>query len=135
MNDDRSNPSRDADVLIVGASPTGLTLASELPRRGVHCRIVERLAELPTTTRAHGVQPRTLEGLDRMGIVEAMLAEGSTESRIQISAHGKLLVELDLHASPRPDAPYLSTLLTRQPNLERVLRARRGALPDAGRVV
>ena len=35
----------DSDVLIVGAGPTGLTLAIDLGRRGVRCTLIEQKAE------------------------------------------------------------------------------------------
>jgi len=48
-------------VLIAGAGPTGLTLAIDLLRRGISCRLIEA-AETPFTgSRGKGIQPRTLE--------------------------------------------------------------------------
>ncbi|GAA4993792.1 FAD-dependent monooxygenase [Kitasatospora paranensis] len=64
----------DTDVLVVGAGPVGLTAAVELRRRGVECRIVDRLAEPLRYAKAVGVQPRTLEIWDTMGLARAALA-------------------------------------------------------------
>jgi 2-polyprenyl-6-methoxyphenol hydroxylase-like FAD-dependent oxidoreductase len=50
----------DTDVLVVGAGPIGLTAAIELRRRGIECRIIDRLADPAPFTKAVGVQPRTL---------------------------------------------------------------------------
>ncbi|MEV7520070.1 FAD-dependent monooxygenase [Streptomyces sp. NPDC091371] len=61
------------DVLVVGAGPVGLTAAVELRRRGVSCRIVDRLPAPLPFAKAVGVQPRTLELWDRMGLVRAAL--------------------------------------------------------------
>ncbi|MGW6535774.1 FAD-dependent monooxygenase [Streptomyces sp. NPDC055051] len=61
------------DVLVVGAGPVGLTAALELRRQGVACRIVDRLPERLPYAKAVGVQPRTLEVWDRMGVVRAAL--------------------------------------------------------------
>ncbi|MFG2617679.1 FAD-dependent monooxygenase [Streptomyces sp. NPDC048507] len=61
------------DVLIVGAGPVGLTAAVELRRRGTGCRIVDRLPRRLPYAKAVGVQPRTLELWDRMGLVRAAL--------------------------------------------------------------
>ena len=49
-----------ADVIVVGAGPTGLALACELALAGVHCRVLERRAEEPNITRAFAVHARTL---------------------------------------------------------------------------
>jgi 2-polyprenyl-6-methoxyphenol hydroxylase-like FAD-dependent oxidoreductase len=49
-----STAKHETDVLIVGAGPTGLTLACELLRRGVNCRIIDKAASPATTSRALG---------------------------------------------------------------------------------
>ncbi|MEU9042916.1 MULTISPECIES: FAD-dependent monooxygenase [unclassified Kitasatospora] len=65
----------DTDVLVVGAGPVGLTAAAELCRRGVRCRIVDRLAAPQPYAKAVGIQPRTLEVWDSMGLVRRVLDE------------------------------------------------------------
>ena len=65
---------RDADVLIVGAGPTGLVLALWLARLGVRLRIIDKTAEAGTTSRALAVQARTLEFYRQMGMAEAVVA-------------------------------------------------------------
>ncbi|MFE1553802.1 FAD-dependent monooxygenase [Streptomyces sp. NPDC058734] len=62
-----------ADVLVAGAGPVGLTAAAELRRRGVACRIVDRLPARLPYAKAVGIQPRTLEVWDRMGLVREAL--------------------------------------------------------------
>ncbi|MFI1224264.1 MULTISPECIES: FAD-dependent monooxygenase [unclassified Streptomyces] len=61
------------DVMIAGAGPVGLTLAAELRRAGVSCRIVDRLPARLPFAKAVGLQPRTLELFDRMGLVRDVL--------------------------------------------------------------
>ncbi|GAA2822723.1 FAD-dependent oxidoreductase [Kitasatospora paracochleata] len=65
----------DVDVLVVGAGPVGLTAAAELRRHGADCRIVDRLAAPQHYAKAVGVQPRTLEVWDTMGLARQALAE------------------------------------------------------------
>lgn len=67
---------RDVEVLIVGAGPTGLTLAVDLARRGVRAAIVERGASLFPGSRGKGLQPRTMEVFDDLGVVDRVLASG-----------------------------------------------------------
>lgn len=50
-----------ADVLIVGAGPTGLVLALWLTKLGVRVCVIDRTAEPGTTSRALAVQARTIE--------------------------------------------------------------------------
>ena len=56
------------DVLIIGAGPTGLTMACELLRRGITCRILDKTEAPATTSRAIGLQARTLEVFANMAI-------------------------------------------------------------------
>ncbi|MFD7908843.1 FAD-dependent monooxygenase, partial [Kitasatospora sp. NPDC059747] len=62
------------DVLIVGAGPTGLALALDLARRGVRALLVARAAELFPGSRGKGLQPRTLEVLDDLGVLAGVRA-------------------------------------------------------------
>ncbi len=63
-------------VLVVGAGPVGLTMAAELARHGVACRIIDRLEKPSPYCRAIGVTPRTVEIWDDMGIAQAMIDAG-----------------------------------------------------------
>src|ERR1700680_4702430 len=67
----------DADVIIVGAGPTGLMLAGELALASVDVAIVERRASQDLAgSRAGGLQSRTIEVLDQRGIADRFLSEG-----------------------------------------------------------
>ena len=66
-----------ADVVIVGAGPTGLMLAGELALAGVNVAIVERRSSQDLIgSRAGGLHSRTIEVLDQRGIADRFLAEG-----------------------------------------------------------
>jgi 2-polyprenyl-6-methoxyphenol hydroxylase-like FAD-dependent oxidoreductase len=62
-----------AEVMVIGAGPSGLFAAAELARNGVSARIVERQPEPHRQARATALQPGTLEILARAGIVDAAL--------------------------------------------------------------
>ncbi|KAI8866233.1 hypothetical protein GQ42DRAFT_158925, partial [Ramicandelaber brevisporus] len=66
----------DTDVLIVGGGPTAQTLAINLRRLGVDCRVLDKSAEPTQTSRAFAFQPRTLELLSALGITAALEAAG-----------------------------------------------------------
>ena len=63
-------------VLIVGAGPTGLVLALWLTKSGVPVRIIDKTAEPGTTSRALGVQARTLELYRQLGIADEVVSAG-----------------------------------------------------------
>ncbi|UYQ66117.1 FAD-dependent monooxygenase [Streptomyces peucetius] len=92
------------DVLVVGAGPVGLTAAAELRRRGVGCRVIDRLPARLPYAKAVGIQPRTLEIWDRMGMVGAAL-DAAVPMRGQlmyVNGAEQARVELSLP----PDVPY-----------------------------
>lgn len=64
------------DVLIVGAGPVGLLLAAELSRDGVGVLLVERVARRSFLCKATGVNSRTLEIFDDLGIAQDAIDAG-----------------------------------------------------------
>src|SRR5690349_14680086 len=63
-------------VLVVGAGPTGLTLACELARRGIATRIIDRANSPSNASKAIALWGRSLEVLEGLGVSDAALAEG-----------------------------------------------------------
>ncbi len=119
-------------VLIVGAGPTGLTAAMELSRLGVPVRLVDRREAPATTSRAIGVQARTLEMLDQRGLAEELVRLGNPGRFGSVYGGGKRVFHLDFgHIDSR--FPYL--LFVSQAETERVLRdacAAQGVVPEWG---
>ena len=73
-------------VLIAGAGPTGLTLACELARRNVPFRLVETAPGPQPGSRGKGLQPRTLEVFDDLGVADRVLAHGRMAMPIRSTA-------------------------------------------------
>jgi 2-polyprenyl-6-methoxyphenol hydroxylase-like FAD-dependent oxidoreductase len=83
-------------VLVVGAGPTGLLLASELHRRGVDCHLIEaRPAPLPWD-RATVVHPRSMQIFEALGLSGKFLEAGCRQRSIRIHSNGKVLGTIDL---------------------------------------
>jgi 2-polyprenyl-6-methoxyphenol hydroxylase-like FAD-dependent oxidoreductase len=66
-------------VIVIGAGPTGLMVATELETAGVGGVVVDRLAVGSKMPRAAGVQPRTNEVLDMRGLLAPMRAVKSSQ--------------------------------------------------------
>lgn len=108
------------DVLVVGAGPTGLSLAAELVAHGVTPRLIDRGHDRVHESRALAIQPRTLETLDRLGVTADLVAAGNPAVRLQLHAgHRALTVPLfDLGLD---DTAYPYLLFLSQAETERVL--------------
>jgi 2-polyprenyl-6-methoxyphenol hydroxylase-like FAD-dependent oxidoreductase len=104
------------DVLIAGAGPTGLTLAIELQRRGVPHRIVEASPQPFEGSRGKGLQPRTLEVLDDLGVLDRFLAAGALYPPLRIHRPDGQEVDwrMDEVHRPTPDVPYPNGLMVPQ---------------------
>ncbi|MEU0921131.1 FAD-dependent oxidoreductase [Streptomyces cyaneofuscatus] len=128
------------DVLIVGAGPTGLTLALDLARRGAAVRIVDKSPAHPRTSRAKGPNPRSLEILADLGVVDEVLAAGSAPLPMRVYRDHRPVAETDPWADAAPTAAtrFGRPWLIAQWRLEEILRARlagHGVRVELGREV
>jgi 2-polyprenyl-6-methoxyphenol hydroxylase-like FAD-dependent oxidoreductase len=114
-----------ADILIVGAGPTGLALAAELRRRGIETVTVDKIAEGANTSRAAVVHARTLEVLEPLGVVPTMLAEGFKVPVFRVRDRDRALITIDFQEIP---SAYAFTLMCPQDRTEAILLARLKAL-------
>jgi 2-polyprenyl-6-methoxyphenol hydroxylase-like FAD-dependent oxidoreductase len=107
-------------VLVVGAGPTGLTLAAQLRAFGATVRIVDRQLDRVHESRALGVQPRTLELLRGLGVAEELIARGNDAAWVQLHAGGRV-VPVRLFGLGLDDTAYPFLLLVSQAETEQVL--------------
>ncbi|MET0132506.1 MAG: FAD-dependent monooxygenase [Kibdelosporangium sp.] len=114
------------EVLIVGAGPTGLTLALDLARRGVSYRIVDKEPAFAVGSRGRGMQPRTQEVFDDLGLIDAVLANGSTYPPMRAYQGGEIVWEGAIGESLPPTAavPYPNPWMIPQWRLTELLRER-----------
>jgi 2-polyprenyl-6-methoxyphenol hydroxylase-like FAD-dependent oxidoreductase len=94
----------DAEVLIAGAGPIGLTAAIELARRGIACRIVDPLFEPPQYAKAVGVQPRTLEVFEGMGVLRRILDHATLMRGQVVYVNGEQVGRMEL--TPPAGVPF-----------------------------
>jgi 2-polyprenyl-6-methoxyphenol hydroxylase-like FAD-dependent oxidoreductase len=113
-----------ADVLIVGAGPTGLMLANQLGRQGVRTLIIDRHAGPARETRALGVQARTLEIYAGLGVDQEALQLGTPGTGGNIWAGGRKMARVPFGESGKAVTPYPYLLILGQDENERILGRR-----------
>ncbi len=113
------------DVLICGAGAAGLALAIELARRGVAFQIVEKAAVPFAGSRGKGIQPRTLEVFEDMGLVDRVAAIGGFYPLVRTHAADGFKDEPAMAAElPTPAEPYTRPLMLPQFLTEGLMRDR-----------
>ncbi|MGW0373510.1 FAD-dependent oxidoreductase [Streptomyces coeruleorubidus] len=116
----------DTDVLVVGAGPTGLALGIDLARRGVAALVVERAGALFPGSRGKGIQPRTMEVFDDLGVLDAIRAAGGAYPVGMIWQDGRRAGEHQMFdpAEESEDSPYTGPWMVPQWRTQQILRAR-----------
>ncbi|WP_244174560.1 FAD-dependent monooxygenase, partial [Streptomyces murinus] len=114
------------DVLIVGAGPTGLALGIDLARRGVAAQLVERADALFPGSRGKGIQPRTQEVFDDLGVIDAVLASSGPYPDRMVWRGGERVGEESMFERFEPDAgtPYPAPRMIPQWRTQEILYAR-----------
>jgi 2-polyprenyl-6-methoxyphenol hydroxylase-like FAD-dependent oxidoreductase len=120
------------DVLIIGAGPTGTTLALELALQNIPFRILDSAPTRTTQSRALVIQPRTLELLARHSITRDLLAHGNVGAGARVFVNKNLTAELDLGDLGFDDTAFPLPLWISQADTEQCLDA---ALRSRGHVV
>jgi 2-polyprenyl-6-methoxyphenol hydroxylase-like FAD-dependent oxidoreductase len=114
------------DVLICGAGATGLVLAIELARRGVPFRLVEKLDRPFHGSRGKGIQPRSQEIFEDLGVLDRLTAAGGIypPSRSWREDGSHTDAEMVERQPPTPAEPYRLPLMVPQAITEAILRER-----------
>jgi 2-polyprenyl-6-methoxyphenol hydroxylase-like FAD-dependent oxidoreductase len=108
----------DTDVLIVGAGPSGLTLAASLVDRGIATTVVDRQIAGANTSRAAVVNARTLEVLEGLDVARRLVKEGVQAPRFTIRDGKRTLIPVDFSELP---TAYPYSLMVPQSTTERLL--------------
>jgi 2-polyprenyl-6-methoxyphenol hydroxylase-like FAD-dependent oxidoreductase len=116
----------DTQVIIVGAGPTGLTLGIELARRSIAFRLIDAEKGPRPGSRGKGIQPRTLEVFEDLGVIQAILEAGTLYPRLRVHL-GPLALRLGRMGGRKQateHVPYPNLWLVPQYRTEEILRQR-----------
>src|SRR5580658_8800177 len=120
-------PSSRAQVLIVGAGPTGLVLALWLNKLGVAVRIVDLTEGPGTTSRALAVHARTLELYEQLGLTDAVLARGHHTPGVNLWVKGQKVARVDFGIVGEALTPFPFLHIFPQDEHEKLLEGRLAA--------
>ena len=114
------------DVLICGAGAAGLTLAVDLARRGVDFRLIEKTAGPFPGSRGKGLQPRSQEVLEDLGVLDRIAATGGPYPPQRLHKSDGTFEDSTMFepGEVSPAEPYVTPLLSPQFLTERALRDR-----------
>ncbi|KAF7366420.1 FAD-binding-3 domain-containing protein [Mycena sanguinolenta] len=117
-----SNPS----VLIAGAGPAGLILALILLKNGISVRIIDKEMKHRTGSRGSGVQARTLELYDILGVLPNIMKVSAPVPPTARYARGEIkpvaTTTLISYVEPSPDTPHPNACNISQDIHEEILR-------------
>ena len=111
----------ETDVVIIGAGPTGLSLACQFVRYGVDFVIIEKRESVTPYSKAIGVHARTLEIYEQMGLASKAVDEGIIAGTVQLLVGGEVRGEMELSRIGEGLSSYPYVLMLEQSKNERLL--------------
>jgi 2-polyprenyl-6-methoxyphenol hydroxylase-like FAD-dependent oxidoreductase len=114
----------DTQVIIIGAGPTGLTLGIELARRSIAFRLIDAAEGPQPGSRGKGIQPRTLEVFEDLGVIGGILEAGTPYPRfhVRLGPFSLRLGPLGGRKQATERVPYPNLWLVPQYRTEEILR-------------
>lgn len=109
------------DVIIIGAGPTGLSLACQLIRYGVDFVIFDQKETTTPHSKAIGVQARTLEIYEQIGLSQNLIAQGAIAGKARMVVGGEVRGEVEFGKIGKDLSPYPFVLLVEQGKHEKIL--------------
>jgi len=109
------------DVIIIGGGPTGLSLACQLIRYGIDFVVIEKNDTVTRYSKAIGVQARTLEIYEQMGLAQRAIERGTIASRVRLIEGGEIRGEMHLGNFGKDLSAYPYMLMLEQSKNEELL--------------
>src|SRR5690242_19780823 len=116
----REFPQR-TDVLVVGAGPTGLSLACGLAKRGIDHVVIDHAPQVATSAHSAVIDARTLEALESIEASGPLLKRGVTITHFVLRDRDARLLAADFTGLPTRH-PYM--LMVPESSAESVLAER-----------
>src|SRR5215216_7898142 len=109
------------DVIIIGGGPTGLSLACQLIRYGIDFVVVEKNDTVTPFSKAIGVQARTLEIYDQLGLAQPAIERGTIADRVRLIEGGEVRGEMHLANFGKDLSQFSYMLMLEQSKNEELL--------------
>lgn len=109
------------DVIIVGAGPTGLSLACQFIRYGIDFVVVEKNEGITAYSKALGVHARTLEIYEQLELAKTAVERGTVAGRVRLLEGGEIVGEVNLSNIGEGLSAYPFMLVLEQSENERLL--------------
>src|SRR5215203_4741486 len=109
------------DVIIIGGGPTGLSLACQLIRHVIDFVLVEKNDTVTRFSKAIGVQARTLEIYDQLGLAQPAIERGTIANRVRLIEGGEVRGEMHLSNFGKDMSEFPYMLMLEQSKNEELL--------------